>query len=45
MDLLEMRQLFIALLAFSVLATAAPHTHGGFFMNYATGADYPRFST
>lgn len=39
-----MRPFFIALLAFAALAAAEPHTHDGFFMNYAVGAGYQDFS-
>jgi len=38
-----MKQFFIALLAFAALSVAEPHTHDGFFMNYAVGAGYQNF--
>ena len=38
-----MKRFFIALLAFVALAAAEPHTHDGFFMNYAVGAGYQNF--
>ena len=40
-----MRRLFLALLALTALALAEPHSHDGFFMNYAFGAGYQDFES